>query len=509
MPSIVKLYGPPGTGKTTRLTAQALKSMEMYGPDRVCGITFTRAAADELKLRIAAGLGLRPPLDQRARKRYLDHSLPWVGTIHSLALKMAGGKVLGAADIREFAAARGGSADGLLSEDVDSYTWAEPGSDEVGAALAIWSAARHRMIGVADAWGLVPWGMQGPSVSVPRAERIIEQYEDYKRQIGKIDFEDMLVRGKHEMPPVDVVLADEVQDNSPLLWSVLDTWSTGRFTALAGDPYQAIYLFMGAEPDLFIQHAGAFTSLGDSRRLTDSAAQRAQRVLRAAGYSDARWLDTWSGVGSGSETDGSEFFLARTGRLLQTITQDLEGRGVPYGWTRGGGPLETKAADSFRTLLHLKTRGAAPAHAVWSLAESCGPRVLPHGEKARLKRAADAEPDALVSADELERAWGTLNARALGLRYGEYLQRVYGQHGIGAFLTPPRVRVGTIHSAKGKEADTVHLVDSWGTLPYRNTQEPRGRRAEGCVAYVALTRHRHKLQFIRAGFRDGMPYPDF
>ena len=509
MPNIVKLYGPPGTGKTTRLTAQAMRSIEMYGPDRVAGLTFTRAAADELKLRIAAGLGLKPPLDQRARKRYLDQTIPWFGTIHSLSLKMCGGKVLTASDIRDFAAAQGGSANGTLSEDTDSYTWAEPGSDEITAALAIWAAARHRLVTIEQAWNLVPWDMHGPTVSVGRAERIAKQYEDYKQQIGKIDFEDMLILGKAEMPPVDVVLADEVQDNSPLLWSVLDTWSHDRFTALAGDPYQAIYLFSGAEPSLFIEHVGALQSLGDSRRLTARAAERAQHVLREAGYREARWLDTWTGIGEGNGTDGSEFYLARTARLLQNVYRDLEDQGIPFGYTRGGGPLETKAADSFRTLMHLKTRGVAPAHAVWSLAESCGARVLPHGEKARLHRAAQAEPDALISAEEIERAWGTLNPVTLGLKNGGYMQRVYARHGIGAFLNPPSVRVGTIHSAKGKEADVVHLVDSWGTLPYRNTLEPKGRRAEGCVAYVALTRHRSKLQFIRAGMRDGTPYPGF
>src|SRR5262245_4727300 len=94
MPSLVKIYGPPGTGKTRALMGQMLKSIDLYGPDRVAALTFTRTAADELKQRFAEGRGLRPPPDGWARRKFFDNILPWVGTIHSLSLKMAGGKVL-------------------------------------------------------------------------------------------------------------------------------------------------------------------------------------------------------------------------------------------------------------------------------------------------------------------------------------------------------------------------------------------------------------------------------
>jgi hypothetical protein len=500
----IKLYGVPGTGKTTTLTLQALKSVDLYGPDRVMGITFTRTAANELKDRIARARGLTPPPDGWARRRFFESFLPWVGTIHSLALKMTGGKVMKAADLTAFIRGHGGQPSSTHDDELEGYAWAEPGRDEVEAALAVYAASRHRQVTIGVAHGLVPWDYRGPVVSPERCEYLARAYESFKHAEGLIDFEDMLENGRHEMPPVEVVLADEVQDNSPLLWECVDNWSRGRYTALAGDPYQAIYLFSGAEPDLFINHPGVLRSLGNSRRLTADAATRAQWLLRSAGYVEGEWLGTWTGVGQGVETDGSEFYLARTGRLLQAVYRDLEDAGTPYGYVRGGGPLETRAADAFRSLVQLRQRGAVPAHAAAILADQCQGYALPHGLKVQLARLAKSEPDALVSADAFGR---NLNAEYLGFKKGEYFERCLGQHGPGVFIHPPRTRVGTIHSAKGREADTVHLVTSWGTLPYRNaTQSDAGRRAEGCVAYVGATRHRMALHLLMGD--SGSPYPD-
>lgn len=504
---IVKLYGPPGTGKTTVLNAQAQKSIDEYGPDRVAALTFTRAAADELKTRIMAGRGVSLPTEQYRRRKILEQQLPFVGTIHSLALKMAGGHVLSAENLRDFITSQGGVSNGL-SDELDSYVWAEPGKDEVAAALAVWAAARHRLIPLEAAYAAMPWGYQGPPVTLERAAGIVAAYEDHKQQMDRIDFEDMLERGLTVAPPVDVVLADEVQDNSPLLWKVVDHWSRGRLCALAGDPWQAIYLFSGAQPELFVDHPGTLRSLGNSRRLTERAAGFAQHLLFAAGYSDEGWLETWTGVGTGDETDGSTFYLARTGRLLVPIYRDLEVRGVPYGYVRGGGPLETRAADGFRTLIQLRDKGAAEAWAVHKLAEACGPHRLPFGEKARLKALATHAPQELISAEEIMRRWASgLDGELLGIKNAAYFRKVHALHGVAAFLHPPKTRVGTIHAAKGREADTVHLVTSWATLPYRSLNETReGRRAEACVAYVAATRHRSRL--IREHSNEGSPYPD-
>ena len=512
MTRTIKLYGVPGTGKTTRLTRLAIRAAERYGPDRVCATTFTRAGADELKVRIAGAMNLRVPDDSWQRRKMLDQYMPWIGTTHSLAFKLIGRPpTMRASDITDFLHSQGSHATGpATADDMEGYTWAEPGRDEVEAALAVWSVARHRMLPVSEAHALMPWGYDGPTVSPERAERIGKAYEDYKRQVSRIDFEDMLEQGRRERPPVEVVLADEVQDNSPLLWYVLDTWADGLDYVMAGDPYQAIYLFSGAVPALFIDHDGEFMSLGDSHRLTAPAAERAQHVLRSGGYTEGDWLGTWTGIGKGEETDGSAFYLARTARLLGPVYDDLEGNGVPYGSTRGGGPLSTKAATAYRGLVRLKTRGAITLREAALIAEAADKGSMPYGETARLKALAKGDGDGLISLEQLrDRGWHPNPTGVLmGFRKGEYFDRVFGMHGLGAFINEPLVKVGTIHSAKGKEADTVHLVDSWATLPYRAaTGDLAERQGEACVAYVGTTRHRVALRFV--GSYEGTPYPGF
>ena len=47
----------PGSGKTRTLIAKTVRLAEMYGPDQVMAITFTRAAAEQMKLRLQHCLG--------------------------------------------------------------------------------------------------------------------------------------------------------------------------------------------------------------------------------------------------------------------------------------------------------------------------------------------------------------------------------------------------------------------------------------------------------------------
>src|SRR5262249_55239827 len=154
----------------------------------------------------------------------------------SLRLSARGGTVLSQAQLSQFL--RGANAPSM--DDLEGYTWADSGRSEMEAALAVYAGARHRMMSIEDAWDEIPWGYMGPTISPGQAEDIAREYEDFKKQVHRIDFEDMLELGRRQSLPVDVLLADEVQDNSKLLWSVIDHWSQGIDYVMAGDPYQAI-----------------------------------------------------------------------------------------------------------------------------------------------------------------------------------------------------------------------------------------------------------------------------
>ena len=497
----IKLYGPPGTGKTRELSSLAIRAVQHYGPDRVMATTFTRAAATELKERIAQGCQCSLPSEAWARKRALDKLFPWIGTTHSLALKQLSHQpVLGSKDLSEFSKSLGGKPIELPdADDLEGYAWSDASTrDDIELALGLYASARHRMEPLRAAYIRVM-----PRLDFERIERIVAAYEHFKADVGKIDFEDMLVLGGDQMLPVTVGLADEVQDNSPLLWDVLDRWLADRDQVMAGDPYQAIYLFSGAAPHLFIDHPGELRRLGDSHRLTPEAAAMAQSVLRAAGYLEGEWLGSWGGVADPDQGEQSVFYLARTARLLQGFIAEFDEFGIPYGYIRGGGPLETKAADAFRVYAKLHFNGAQPTESLIFLAQQMKPSYLPPGTVKRMQ-AMDLQTP--LSEEQVSRLWQMPDLKKIphALKHGEYFQRVMGRAGIEPFIFGPRLRIGTIHSAKGREADTVHLVTSWGTLPYQATLTTDGRMAEGCVAYVGVTRHRARL--ILEYVPEGTPY---
>jgi superfamily I DNA/RNA helicase len=63
----------------------------------------------------------------------------------------------------------------------------------------------------------------------------------------------------------------------------------------------------------------------------------------------------------------------------------------------------------------------------------------------------------------------------------------------------PRIRVGTIHSVKGAEAENVALLTTTSKLVERGLEEPSQRDEEHRIAYVGVTRARRNLIVINEG----------
>lgn len=515
--SEVDLYGPPGTGKTTRLTRLALAAVNtLGGADRLGAVTYTRAAAYELKGRIAAALGVPVPAEPRMARAMFERHIPWVGTIHSLCYRLLGRPpMISGKDLGDFAKSidpRSKISTWLPSDpaDVEGYEFADVASkDAVELALQLHAMARHRNIGMQEAFRIVP-ARSAISESPEHLEAIAARYTQFKTDVGKIDFEDMLELGRQIPLPVRVLLCDEVQDNSWLLWSVIDAWASRNLTdqvavsVMAGDPWQAIYLFSGASPDLFRNRKGKWQTIGDSHRLSSSSAIYALDLLRYAGYAEDSLLSTWTGKGGSATEGGSQFYLARTNALLRPIRESLEDQGVPYRLLRGTGPLQMKAAAAFRTWMKDLEEDQLTVGSAVLLAEAMPTgsisAILPRGLYSTWQALASDEPHTTLLDGDRIMAQRLLDR----LPNFDYYTRVIKEHGIQAFIMPAKTAVGTIHAAKGREADEVSLVTSWGFLPGRAISEGH-HLEEACVAYVGATRHRSKLTFLY-GF-EGIPYP--
>jgi superfamily I DNA/RNA helicase len=75
-------------------------------------------------------------------------------------------------------------------------------------------------------------------------------------------------------------------------------------------------------------------------------------------------------------------------------------------------------------------------------------------------------------------------------------------------IDPSRIAcmLGTIHSSKGREADTVILFDDITEKVLGNTITPLGLEDERRVFYVGMTRAKRKLVIVNHGIRSRAVY---
>ena len=222
----VLTIAPAGSGKTKCLTLRVVRLMAKGCPgERILCVTFTRAAAAEMRERIQdalveAGLGSHV-------------TLPTIRTLHSW----------GASLIRRYASFFG------LTRDFSIY-------DEIDRADVIRSCARDV--------GLDKWD-RSKIQTLWKNSRVQALYRDRMRQSNAVDYdqiEDMTLKLLASHPEVADrwikyfrhVMVDEYQDTNLAQVLIVNALVAGSIY-IVGDPRQGIYRFRGAEPKTIIEHA--------------------------------------------------------------------------------------------------------------------------------------------------------------------------------------------------------------------------------------------------------------
>lgn len=498
----LNVFGPPGSGKTTLLTRTLTRVARVVGPSRVAAVTYTRAAAQEMRSRVGAALGL--PQDPQV----LAREMPWIGTIHSIAWRLLGKPPLvGERSLASFAEELGYPSVAVPTDDSPYPLAASGGRNPFLTTLASLSRLRHQMTPPenADQDEDIVNELASVGLDVSSLADAAKRYEEWKRSLDVLDYEDLLIEASRRKLPVQALLLDEAQDNSALLWKVLESWCDRlSLVACFGDPWQAIYTHAGADPNLFLGMAGRRYAIRRSPRLPPADASYAQLVLRNAGW-DHPWLNAWEGTGDGQATDGAVFYLARTRAIVERIERNLIQEGEPFlrlGQHRT--PLwDSGPAKAYRvaTLL-LLGEAVDVSDAQYFLMQALGRAALPADYASSRKK---------VTRQDVERATSTDIARLRqAIKYSDYFSRVEALHGVPSLFSRPRKFVGTIHAAKGREADTVYLNTSWGWIPGRMvTLRASAAIKESCVAYVGVSRHRKALHLVddARGLEARYPFP--
>lgn len=545
-PDEMVLCGPPGCGKTRAVLEHfLLPAVDRWPTQAILGCSFTRAAAEEMRARLAAR---SPGTDERVLKSVCS-------TIHSEAFRLcraAGYKSIWKAERTAPGPVRKGGEEAEGEPVFVGWEALEGQRDSRREeAERLWSLARHlrpedllppgeaytqRQVTALLSRAL---GRQPQRLRFTFDELVSETlvYEADKRKNKDIDFCDMLGYALSlGYPERELIVVDEAQDLSPLQIALVRRWAQGsRRLAWIGDADQGIFRFSGADgshlTELMRNPAIRTRRLAQSWRVPKAAHAEARAlILRNRNRVDAPYepaerpgsiSEAWTperALREALSEPGTIFVLGRTGRALDPYAQALIEDGEPFARERGGSsPLRQKTLIAVLSAIHdLLDRLAITTDAALALADSL--KARPKGRFEGTKKAARAaikdlgEREEYLSRRDMERcgvvlgpvlAPGTLEGSlgVLGMKEEcEPLLRIYRKHGIDALTEEPRITLTTMHTSKGREAKTV-VVDLLAPAPSRwcvDSGDAAAIEDERKVLYVGLTRTEDNLILRRA-----------
>ncbi|RJE85084.1 ATP-dependent helicase [Paenibacillus sp. 1011MAR3C5] len=263
------LLASPGSGKTTTLIMRIGYLIEELGADpaRIKAVTFSRASARDMKERFTRFFPLLQPVD--------------FSTIHSLAFEIvrthfyktrtAYDIIEGALEIEEGDEEQGYERPlplhkRIILRNLFKDIVGENATDDAMEELTTYiSYVKNKML-PPEQWASV-------KVDVPHAERILHEYESFKRSGTSkllIDFDDMLTIAHDVLEKdgamlrklqsrYDYVMTDESQDTSMVQHAIIEKLvKSHRNLCVVADDDQSIYSWRGAEPTYLLRFKNVY-----------------------------------------------------------------------------------------------------------------------------------------------------------------------------------------------------------------------------------------------------------
>lgn len=458
------ILGPPGTGKTTTL----LKIVEGHLkqgilPTRIAFVSFTRKAAHEAAQRAITKFKL-------SKSEFV-----YFRTLHSLAfqaLDIQRDEVMGRTDYLEIAKLLGVEFTGYSNIADGIYT-----ATEGDMMLQMVSLARARTKELRSVWEYI-----NPSFDWYKLKQFASTIEEYKLDMGKLDFNDMITQytGKRYYADIDVAIIDEAQDLSNAQWDMVKVaFRKAKHVYLAGDDDQAIYEWSGANIERFLQLDAKREILPITYRLpkeilsiTEKIAKRIKhryvkeykpvdnRQGNIARTNDINSIDI---VGTG----GTWFLLARNAIYLKDYRQLCREQGIGY-TDKKGSSVDHDHIAAIKAWVRLQ-KGDKISEAAHKLIHGLYESAIIHTELQWY--------DALVGIPPDDR---------------QYYQSIL-RNG-GKLDDCGKVYIGTIHSVKGGEADHVVIKQdvTWNTARGFDLNPS----AEHRVFYVGASRAKESLYIV-------------
>ena len=469
-----KVVGPPGTGKTRRLLNEVQKYVKKGIPlNRIGYFAFTRKAAGEARDRYLK-------VETHLSKKDIKH----FQTLHSLAFNNLGLKEENV--MQELNYKRIGEECGIQI----SYA-----SYETNSWNGIFSSNSEylNLINLARVRQTSPLEELDRNEHLGKIERfkldaIAKEIDDYKKTNRLIDFTDMLdkflIKGNVNNK-FDVIFVDEAQDLSLIQWKMIekiekdnqcDVW-------VAGDDDQAIFGWAGADVDSFINWKAEEIPLQQSERVPSEIQVKALGIIDRV--QDNRLSKDYFPKKETGEiliqfklsaidmTKGDWLILARTNPLLKPIPRYLKSMGLFFETAQGNSIGKTLFEDI----------------GYWNQMRK-GEKI-PEVQEQRVLERMSKRDNKLEWYDAFDQ---------VALSKKDYVRSMLAN---GEDLSKePRIRVSTIHGAKGGEATNVVLFLNQTNNTMKAAKKSVTKQDEEYrVWYVAVTRTIQKLYLIKCNNR--------
>ena len=544
---VAVLIGGAGTGKTSELMSIMESAKKALGgsPEALGFATFTRAGRQEAVSRASAAWNVDPVFLSR---------FGWFRTVHSTCYRQLGiqkGQIIARdKESQKWVANAIGVPVSVILDDDSGYSRYD-GKGPAAKALNAWELSRARCEPLADTVrSLSALDPEAPTWAECR--QYVKRYEDAKARDERYDYSDLLSRyagvkftldGFYAVEPegdlpetVRAWIFDEAQDASALVDAVCRRLASGPnvlWAYLAGDPMQSIFSFGGSDSRHFLGWKAdktrttprSFRCPPSVMALGERCLQKMKRGYWDRGIAPADHEGEVLRVGGADaacaklEPTRSTLILARCKYSLADYEDALRKRRIPYAYVSAEPDTEAlRGCNAYYALekgcavtgdelaaaiKHTPVRGIA------------GVQHLRRGVKTAWERPETASSHDMVLPSHLE-SIGMEAALIDRIRSGSWSELLPGgdkwrnaAERWGAKLaTDPAIRIGTIHSSKGMEADDVVLCTSTSRRVSESQEaSPDLHDEERRVEYVGVTRARKRLMISQdmADYRMELP----
>lgn len=501
------IIGNPGCGKTTKLISELQKLYQEGTPlERIAYCSFSVAAIDEAISRALKALKISTTTSSTTSKlESYKGKLIYFKTLHAMAFRLLGldaSSLLSETGMKDFAHSQGLRITGDYIRKKGLPHRMTPGDkimQVIGVSELCNKSIRDYMIenNIHD-------------IPINIVEKVAHNYKAFKILNSQYDYTDMLIMAKNtdiEVPELDYLFIDEAQDLSSLQWILVNKLaSKAEHIIIAGDDKQAVNSFSGADVDTFLSLPGRVETLKQSYRTPKLVYDAANKLVEkmttyrkeGAVWKPRRIEGTYNIVSSlpldKIQKGGDWLILARGGYQLQTLANELykiEADQKPILFTLNNMPPID--LDAYAIIWLYKRYNKDMIRNLVSPPDS---RSTPD-QVANKKKYQRILNKFIRNAFPLEEAankeWHEIfvNEDPVKLRYLQKTYPLYESYGDEMFKRAT-VRLMTIHSAKGREADNVVVYLNVpktvsDTLRYDDSD------IEIKVFYVAITRAKQNL----------------